>query len=107
MAPSAPVDILDIKQSLTKRGRGPSSMCTDAVPKRSAQTAVVDRRCHDIVEHVQCTRMRHTWVSQRNRPREQPALQGDLLPRAPVDSLLPMQQKAVGLCHIEATSSWV
>ena len=82
-------------------------MCTDAVLKRSAQTAVVGCHRHDIVEHVQCTRIRHTWVSQRNRPREQPALQGDLLPRAPVDSLLPMQQKAVGLCHIEATSSWV
>ena len=107
MAPSAPVDILDIKQSLTKRGRGPSSMCTDALLKRSAQTAVVGCHRHDIVERVQCTRIRHTWVSQRNRPREQPALQGDLLPRAPVDSLLPMQQKAVGLCHIEATSSWV
>ena len=72
-------------------------MCTDAVPKHSAQTAVVDRRCHDIVEHVQCTRMRHTWVSERNRPREQHALQGDLLPRAPVVFLLPMLRKAASL----------
>ena len=90
MAPSAPVDILDIKQSLTKRGRGPSSMCTDAVPKHSAQTAVVDRRCHDIVVHGNCTRMRHTWVPQRNRPREHTVFEGDLLPRAPVVFLLPM-----------------
>ena len=89
-------------------------MCTDAVPKRSAQTAVVDRRCHDIVEHVQCAD--ENWnkaplyyhvqcvhgcgipgylseIALANYT----LFPGYILPRAPVVFLLPMLRKAASL----------